>query len=114
MATKFDEISRAIGSIESTVSSIKEDIADNRKVADRRHSENRDRLDALDDLVKPLAETVRLMKPIVDSYMISRWKLAGMLTLATVLLSLVGWLISIFAGKIIGLVLAPLIRPPTL
>lgn len=110
--TKLDEISRIIGNIESSVASIKEDIADNRKVADRRHTENRDRLDILDDMVKPLAETVRRMKPIVDSYMVSRWKLAGMLTLATVLLSLAGWVISVFAGKIVGLVIAPFIRPP--
>lgn len=111
MATKLDEISRVIGNIESSVASIKADIGDNRTVADRRHKENRDRLDALEDMVKPLAETVRVMKPIVDSYMVSRWKLAGMLTLATVLLSLAGWLISLFAGKIIGIVLAPFIRP---
>jgi hypothetical protein len=110
--TKLDEISRVIGNIESSVVSIKADIGENRKVADRRHRENCTRLDALEDMVKPLAETVRVMKPIVDSYMISRWKLAGMLTVATVILSLIGWLISVFAAKIIGIIVWPFLRPP--
>jgi hypothetical protein len=47
----------------------------------------------------PLAETVKIMKPIVDSYQITKWKIVGAISLASVLLAVLGWMLSQVAGK---------------
>jgi chromosome segregation ATPase len=75
------------------------------RVETRQKLDNVDaRLDMLEKQMSPLAQAVAAMQPIVTGYQISRWKLAGALALGTVLatgaLSLIGWLASLFAGKL--------------
>lgn len=78
---------------------------------DRRHDENvralRElgaKMTELVDVVKPLATAITIMQPIVDSYQISRWKFTGALMLAGSILTLVGWVLSLAAGKLLHLV----------
>ncbi len=52
--------------------------------------------------MKPLAKTVATIEPIVASgYAVTRWK-AGAFALGTSVITAVGWVISLFAGKIVA------------
>jgi hypothetical protein len=42
------------------------------------------------------------MEPIVAGYVITRWKLAGAFALGTTMITLLGWLASLFAAKIVS------------
>jgi hypothetical protein len=42
------------------------------------------------------------MEPIVAGYAVTRWKIAGALALGTTIITVLGWAVSLFAGKIIG------------
>lgn len=52
--------------------------------------------------MKPLAKTVATMEPIVAGYAVTRWKIAGAFALGTTLITILGWVVSLFAGKIIA------------
>ena len=56
--------------------------------------------------MKPLAKTVATMEPIVEGYAVTRWKIAGVLALGTTIVTVLGWIVSLFAGKIIAWLLA--------
>jgi lysozyme family protein len=82
-----------------------------------RHAENRQAIEAsrkavqeLKAVVDPLADTVKTMWPVVQAYLVRRWKLAGALIVGTVLLSMLGAAVtaavSAAAGKAIGWALA--------
>jgi hypothetical protein len=51
--------------------------------------------------MKPLAKTLATMEPIVAGYAVTRWKIAGAFALDTTLITTLGWIVSLFAGKII-------------
>jgi hypothetical protein len=51
---------------------------------------------------QPLAKTVATMEPIVAGYAVTRWKIAGAFALGTTLITTLGWIVSLFAGKIIA------------
>ena len=51
--------------------------------------------------MKPLAKTMATMEPIVASYTITRWKIAGAFALGTTMVTMLGWVMSLFAGKIV-------------
>ena len=110
MAGKLDEISRIIGNIEAKVDA-------NRWVADKCHQESVERLEKIDartmkleSTVAPLAATVRKIEPIVESYQATRWKLAGMSIIVLGILSLLGWTLSLVAGKALGWVASLFVR----
>jgi hypothetical protein len=42
------------------------------------------------------------MEPIVAGYAVTRWKIAGAFALGTTIITVLGWAVSLFAGKIIG------------
>lgn len=50
---------------------------------------------------KPLAKTVATMEPIVAGYAVTRWKISGAFALGTCIIAAIGWIISLFAGKIV-------------
>jgi hypothetical protein len=109
MPTKLDEISRIIGNIEAEVRNLSSSLADVRHSSADRHRENRERLESIDARVekiegdmKPLAKTVATMESIVAGYVVTRWKIAGAFTLGTTLITLVGWVVSMFAVKLIA------------
>jgi hypothetical protein len=117
MAGKLDEISRIIGNIEAKVENMSDRVDDNRRVADERHRENLERLETIDartmkleSTVAPLAATVGKIEPIVESYQATRWKLAGMSIVVLGILSLLGWALSLVAGKALGWVMSLFVR----
>ena len=80
-----------------------------REVADDRHKENVDnlqqidgRMENLERAVEPLQKTVAAMKPIVESILVTRWKLAGALGLAGVLITGIGWLVVLTVDRLGG------------
>jgi outer membrane murein-binding lipoprotein Lpp len=109
MVGKLDEISRAIGSLEAQVSSLVRSVDQDRDLANERHRENSEKLESIGTRVekieadvKPLAKTVATMEPIVAGYAVTRWKVAGAFALGTTLVTVLGWVVSLFAGKLIA------------
>jgi hypothetical protein len=102
---KLDEISRVIGNIEAEVQGLSASVADVRYTSAEQHREKRERLETISSRVekieadmKPLAKT---MEPIVAGYAITRWKIAGAFALGTSIITALGWMVSLFAGKIV-------------
>jgi len=53
-----------------------------------------------------LARTVPTMDPIVAGYTATRWKIAGAFALGTTIVTVLGWVVPLFAGKIVASVLS--------
>jgi hypothetical protein len=109
MAGKLDEISRVIGQQEANVAALTKTFDQHCTDDDRRHEENLTTLRAisselktLNEAVTPLARTVAVMKPIVDSYQITRWKMAGAFAVVSMIMWAIGSLILTLAGKAIA------------
>ena len=107
--TKLDEISRVIGNIEAELRGLSASVADVRRSSAVHHRETREKLEGISGRVakieadmKPLAKTVATMEPIVAGYAVTRWKIAGAFALGTGMVTVLGWVISLFAGKIIA------------
>lgn len=108
MPNRLDEISRIIGSIEAEVRNLSASVADVRQTSAEQHRENRERLEQIGERVgkieadmKPLAKTVATMEPIVAGYAVTRWKIAGAFALGTTIITVLGWIVSLFAGKVV-------------
>jgi hypothetical protein len=113
MPNRLDEISRVIGNIEAEVRGLTASVADVRHSSSEQHRENRERLESIGARVQkieadmaPLAKTVATMEPIVAGYTVTRWKIAGAFALGTTIITVFGWIISLFAGKIIAWMLS--------
>lgn len=109
MPNRLDEISRVIGNIEAEVRNLSASVADVRETSAEQHRENCDRLESISERVgkietdmKPLAKTVATMEPIVAGYAVTRWKLAGAFALGMAIITVLGWFVSLFAGKIVA------------
>lgn len=107
--TKLDELSRLIGGMEKQLENVNRRMQEDREAANLRHRENADTLQQIDGRVEnlersvaPLTETVAQMKPIVESVLVTRWKLAGALGLMGVLVTGVGWLVVLMVDKLGG------------
>ena len=103
--SQLDEISRAIGGLEANFKSLGRSFDHHCTDDDRRHSENIEALrecnKAITELttaLRPIADTVAAMKPIVESYATSRLKFAGAMGVVLVLLGTVTW----FAEQVIS------------
>jgi hypothetical protein len=88
-------------------------VADVRYTSAEQHRENRERLETISSRVekieadmKPLAKTVATMEPIVAGYAITRWKIAGAFALGTSIITALGRIVSLFAGKIVAWLLS--------
>lgn len=109
----MDEFSRVVGRLENAVSNLVKGQDEDRDLANKRHSENSNKLEsinkrcgALEETVRPLASTVQAMKPIVDSVIVTKWKLAGALSLAGVFIWGVGWALWVVIDKFGGWLLS--------
>jgi hypothetical protein len=63
---KLDDISLAIGEMRADVRGLRRDADDNRRLADERHAENVERLDAIRDTTSVLASDAATLKGRVD------------------------------------------------
>jgi hypothetical protein len=107
MPNRLDEISRVIGNIEAEVRNLSASVAEVRRSSVEQHRENREKLEServekIEADMKPLGKTVATMEPIVAGYAVTRWKIAGAFALGTTIITVLGWLISLFAGKIVA------------
>lgn len=112
MGGKIDEFSLRLGEHGASIDNLADQFAQHELLDDGRHKENlsaiREQSAAVRDLTKtlaPIAETVARIAPIVDGYQITKWKLGGAFGLAVILITFFGWLVSMFAGRLIKLVL---------
>lgn len=117
MAGELDEISRIIGNIESDIKNMQRSMDQDRRLHNERHAENTEKLESigervgnLEDTVKPLGETVKRMEPIVAGVQIDRWKKAGAISLAGLILTFVGWLLALLIEKAFAWVAAHIFR----
>jgi hypothetical protein len=106
---KLDEISASIGELRATTTALTRSFDRHCGDDDRRHAENVDALAAINrnlgemhNTMRPLANTVKVMEPIVAGYAISQWKRAGAVGLAVGLLSLMGLLLEKALGAAFG------------
>jgi predicted phage tail protein len=113
MPNRLDEISRVIGNIEAEVRNLSASVADVRRSSEEQHRENRLKLESISERVekieadmKPLGKTVATMEPIVAGYAVTRWKIAGAFALGTSIITALGWVVSLFAGKIVAWVVS--------
>ena len=109
MTGKLDDISFALGELKAQGVALLRTIEDNRRIADKRHCENTDKLESIEGRVgecegslSKMNDVVALMKPVVDSLTVTRLKFTGALGLVLTLIGLFGWLLSLFAGKLIS------------
>jgi len=100
MAGKLDDISVSIGSLLAKVENLGASIAANRSEADRRHQENTDRLNRIDEVLKSVAAAVAKMEPIVDDYRTNRNKAPGLLLGLTGIASTLGFFASEFRAML--------------
>jgi hypothetical protein len=107
--TKLDEISRIIGNIEAELRGLSGSVAEVRQSSAEHHRDTRERLESISGRVakieadmKPLAKTVATMEPIVAGYAVTRWKIAGAFALGTSIITALGWIVSLFAGRIVA------------
>lgn len=115
MATKIEQIFDRLGGTEANLRNLGRNFDRHCVDDDRRHEENKESLrkieqaiDNLTDVVKPLAAGFASMKLVVDGVQITRWKFAGALGLASVLLAGFGWLLTSVIGKVLDVALVKL------
>jgi prefoldin subunit 5 len=93
MAGKLDEISRAIGSLETSVRELQRRTDENRELQARRHADN---AAALRDLAAKLdlhAASVEMIRPTVAALELSRTKLATFASVGFAVAVLAGWIV---------------------
>lgn len=103
---KLDEISEKIGAQGAQLVGLNKSFDRHCDDDDRRHEENiaqlrsiAKELATIAEAVKPVIATVAAMKPIVDGYQVSRWKLAGAISLAGFILAGIGWVLSLAIAR---------------
>jgi hypothetical protein len=96
----LDETSRAIGDLEASVRSLGDSFDRHCNDDDRRHAENikalRDNTDAVQALaarLAPIADSVSVMRPVVDGYQITKARLAAWASAGFVVIVVVGWIV---------------------
>ena len=93
MPTRFDEISRAIGSIETSVRELQRRADEDREIRDRWHAENSAAIAALTRKLDQHAAAVEMMRPAVAALELSRSKLAAWATIGFTGVVVCGWVI---------------------
>jgi len=105
MPGKLDEISRAIGSLETSVRELQRRMDENREMQARRHADNSR---ALRDLAAKLdlhAESVELIRPTVAALEMSRSKLATWASVGFAVALLAGWMVEAAVKWAVGRIL---------
>jgi len=106
MPGKLDEISRAIGSLETSVHELQRRIDENRELQGRRHADN---AAALRDLAIKLDQhvtSVEMMRPMVAALELSRSKLMTWASIGFAVAVLAGWVVEAAVKWAVGAVLS--------
>jgi len=93
MAGKLDEISRAIGALETSVRDLKRRMDENLKLQASRHADNSTALRELAAKLDQHAAAVAMIRPTVASLELSRSKLATWASIGLAAVMVLGWLV---------------------
>jgi outer membrane murein-binding lipoprotein Lpp len=93
MPGKLDEISRAIGSLETSVRELQRRMDENRELQGRRHADNAAALRDLAAKIDQHAESVESIRPTVAALELSRSKLATWASIGFAVAVLAGWVV---------------------
>jgi prefoldin subunit 5 len=93
MAGKLDEISRAIGSLETAVRELKQRFAESQKLQARRHADNSAALRELAEKLDQHAAAVAMIRPTVAALELSRSKLATVGSIGLAAVVILGWIV---------------------
>ncbi len=93
MAGKLDEISRAIGALETSVQELKRRMDENRELQARRHADNSAALHELAEKLDQHAAAVAMIRPMVAALELSRSKLATWASIGLAAMVILGWVI---------------------
>jgi hypothetical protein len=96
MPGKLDEISRAIGSLETSVRELQRQIAENRELQLRRREDNSAALRDLAAKIDLHAASVEMIRPTVAALELSRSKLATWATMGLTVAIVAGWFVEAF------------------
>jgi hypothetical protein len=106
MAGKLDEISRAIGSLETSVRELKRRLDENLKLQARRHADNSAALRELAEKLDQHAAAVAMIRPTVAALELSRSKLATWASIGLTAVVILGWIVEAAVKWTVGAVLA--------
>jgi uncharacterized protein involved in exopolysaccharide biosynthesis len=93
MPGKLDEISRAIGSLETSVRELQRQIAETREMQLRRHEDNSAALRELSAKLDLHAASVEMIRPTVAALELSRSKLAIWASIGFAVAVMAGWVV---------------------
>jgi len=93
MPGKLDEISRAIGSLETSVRELKRRMDENLKIQTRRHADNAATLRELAEKLDQHAAAVASIRPTVAALELSRSKLATWASIGLAAVMVLGWIV---------------------
>ena len=93
MAGKLDEISRAIGAIETSVRELRRRADEDRETRDRWHAESRAAIAAVTQKLDHHATAVDMMRPAVAALELSRSKLAAWASIGFAGVVVFGWIV---------------------
>lgn len=80
MTGQIDHLSEAIGNLRADVRNLMRSLDMDRNTANERHEDNTSRLQSIEKVLGPLETTVAELKPIVQRYEVTRWKVIGAVT----------------------------------
>lgn len=93
MPGKLDEISRAIGAIETSIRELWRRADEDRETRDRWHAESRAAIAALAQKLDKHAAAVEMMRPAVAALVLSRSKLAAWASIGLASVAVFGWIV---------------------
>lgn len=93
MPGKLDEISRSIGSLETSVRELKRRMDENRNPQARRHADNSATLRELAEKLDQHAAAVAMIQPTVAALELSRSKLVTFASIGLAAVVILGWVV---------------------
>jgi len=93
MSGKLDEISRAIGAIETSVRELRRRADEDREMRDRWHAESRAAIAALTQKLDQHAVAVEMLRPAVAALELSRSRLAAWASIGFAGVVILGWIV---------------------
>jgi|SRR5271154_4899330 len=106
MAGKLDEISRAIGALETSTRELARRMDENRELQGRRHADNSAALRELAEKLDQHAASVATIRPTVAALELSRSKLATWASIGLAAVMILGWVVEAGVKWAIGAVLS--------
>jgi len=108
MPGKLDEISRSIGSLETSVRELKRRMDENRELQARRHADNSAALRELAEKLDQHAAAVAMIQPTVAALELSRSKLATWASIGLAAVVILGWVVEAAVKWTVGVILSHL------